>query len=63
MEERIFLERMAQIRLDSLVYKETFYDPPKKKKTSIFVENNKNMKVPIIIDYGSGITKAVSLLK
>lgn len=59
MEDRLFLEKIQQIRWDSLPYKELFYDPPKKKKTTTFVVNNKTTNIPIIIDYGSGITKAV----
>ena len=62
MEGRVLLQKPQQIKLDALNYKEIFYDPPKKRKTTIFYENNKKSNIPIIIDYGSGITKAVTLL-
>lgn len=58
-EERIFAEETSTIKLDSLIYNEILFDPPKKKKNGIFSENNKKNDLPIIIDYGSGITKAV----
>ena len=62
MENRIFYHKIPQIKLESLNYKEIFYDPPKKKKTTTFLENNKKHNIPLIIDYGSGITKAVNSL-
>lgn len=58
-EERIFAEETSNFKLDSLIYNEILFDPPKKKKNGIFSDNNKKVDLPIIIDYGSGITKAV----
>ena len=56
---RIFTKELECYKLDSIKSRDILLDPPKKKKTSTLLENNKKHSLPIIIDYGSGITKAV----
>lgn len=60
--DRNFTQDIPVVKLDSLLSKDLFYDPLKKRKHTTFVENNKKTDIPIIIDYGSGITKAVYIL-
>ena len=54
-----YTEDLIVYKLTNFKPKEIIIDPPKKKKPQSFYDNIKKNNTPIIIDYGSGYTKAV----
>ena len=49
----------AWLRAENIVSTDYLCDPDKKRATTIFAANNKDNTLPIVIDYGSGMIKAV----
>ncbi len=47
------------LRAENILFTDYLCDPDKKKGTTIFTANNRDTSLPIVIDYGSGMIKAV----
>lgn len=58
-----YTEDFVIYKLSDFKPKEITIDPPRKKKPQSFYDNIRKNNIPIIIDYGSGYTKAVKLIK
>ncbi len=58
--ERDFFNEPKVYQLEDLEYTNLYNDPDRKKTQTLFANNNKNTNIPIVIDYGSNATKAVS---
>lgn len=58
--ERKLFGEPRTVKLEELEYTNIYNDPDKKKNQAAFAAANKNSSIPIIIDYGSNSTKAVS---
>jgi len=60
--ERDFFNEPQVYQLENLDYTNIYNDPDRKKTQTLFSNNNKNPNIPIVIDYGSNATKAVSFV-
>jgi hypothetical protein len=58
---RDFFNEIKTMKLDELEYTNIFTEPERKKVQSVYATNNKNTSLPIVIDYGSHCTKAVTI--